>query len=106
MKEENLNPEADRDQPDAPGQAVASSKTQPFRSEFAPLIDQLYREEVLEARQMSPDDKFLLGEELFRFACEITLAGIRNENPGATEAECQRILEDRLRLGDWLERNP
>lgn len=79
---------------------------QPFRSEFEPLIDALYREEVREARKMSPEDKFLAGEELFRFACEVTLAGIRNQNPGATEAECQRILQERLRLGEWLQRNP
>lgn len=79
---------------------------QPSRSEFAPLIDELYREEVMEARKMSPEDKFLAGEELFRFACEVTLSGIRNQNPDATEAECQKILEDRLRLGDWLQRNP
>jgi hypothetical protein len=79
---------------------------QPFRSEFAPLIDELYREEVLEARRMSAEDKFLAGEELFRFACEVTLAGIRNQSTGATEAECQRILEERLRLGEWLQRNP
>jgi hypothetical protein len=79
---------------------------QPFRSEFAPLIDELYREEVLDARKMSPDDKFLAGEELFRLACEVTLAGIRDQNPAATEAECRRILEERLRLGEWLQRNP
>lgn len=78
----------------------------PFRSEFAPLIDELYREEVLEARQMSAEEKFVAGQELFEMACEVTLAGIRNENPGATEAECQRILEDRLRLGEWLQRHP
>ena len=78
----------------------------PFRSEFAPLIDELYREEVLEARQMSAEEKFLAGQELFEMACEVTLAGIRNQNPGATEAECQNILEDRLRLGEWLQRHP
>ena len=79
---------------------------QPFRSEFAPLIDALYREEIIEARKMSAEDKFLAGEELFRLACEVTLAGIRNQNPEATEADCQRILEERLRLGEWLQRNP
>jgi hypothetical protein len=84
----------------------AEYRVQESRSEFAPLIDELYKEEVLEARKMSPEEKFLAGEELFKMACEVTLAGIRNENPGATEAECQQILEERLRLGEWLQRNP
>ena len=95
-----MSDEALKETPGGPG------PKQPFRSEFAPLIDELYREEVMEARRMSPDDKFLAGEELFRFACEVTLAGIRNQNPDATEEECQRILEARLRLGEWLQRNP
>jgi hypothetical protein len=80
--------------------------TEPLESEFQPLIDQLYREEVLEARRMSPEEKFLAGEDLFRFACEITLAGIRNENPSATQEDCMKILQERLRLGEWLERHP
>ena len=91
---------------DALKETAAPYRTGEFQSEFAPLIDALYREEVLDARKMSPEDKFLAGEELFRMACEVTLAGIRSENPGATEADCQRILQDRLRLGEWLERHP
>ena len=87
-------------------EAPATTGKQPFRSEFAPLIDELYREEVLEARRMSPEEKFLLGEQLFNFACEVTLSGIRRENPNVTEAECERILDERLKLGEWLQRNP
>jgi hypothetical protein len=82
----------------------APDRTEPFRSEFAPLIDALYREEVLEARQMSPEDKFLAGEELFEYACSITLAGIRNQNPGFSEEDCRRELERRLKLQDLLDR--
>jgi hypothetical protein len=69
------------------------------RSDFQPLIDELYREEVLDARRMPLEEKFLLGERLFRWACEITLAGIRHQNPGASEAECQRLLRERIELG-------
>jgi hypothetical protein len=86
--------------------ATATTEKQPFRSEFAPLIDELYREEVLEARRMSPEDKFLLGGQLFDFACKITLSGIRSENPNATEVECNKILQERLKLGEWLQRHP
>jgi hypothetical protein len=70
-----------------------------FKSEFQPLIDELYREEVLEARKMPIEEKLLLGERLFRWACEVTLAGIRNQNPFASEQECQRILFERIELG-------
>jgi hypothetical protein len=75
----------------------------PYKSEFQPLIDELYREEILAARRMSPEEKFLAGEELFRTACEITLSGIRNENPGFTEADCRRELDRRLELVTRLE---
>ena len=74
-----------------------------YRSPFQPLIDELYREEVLEARRMNPEDKLILGERLFRWACAVTLEGIRMQNPGATDAECQRLLCARLELGRQLE---
>jgi hypothetical protein len=73
------------------------------KSEFAPLIDALYLERVLEARQMPPEEKFLLGEELFEYACSITLSGIRNQNPGFNEEECQQELQRRLDLVAFAE---
>jgi hypothetical protein len=78
-------------------------QTEPFRSEFQSLIDELYREEVLEARKMSPEQKFLAGEELFEYACSITLAGIRSQNPEFSEQDCRRELKRRLELGERLE---
>lgn len=83
-------------------ETAAPHRATEFKSEFQPLIDELYREEVLEARQMPLEEKLLLGERLFRWACEITLAGIRNEKPGASEAECQGILRERIALGRRL----
>ena len=50
----------------------------PAAGEFSALADQIYRERVQWARQMSGEEKFLAGEELFHYACSITLAGIRN----------------------------
>ncbi len=70
------------------------------------LIDELYREELREARAMAPEEKLLLGEELFAYACSITLAGIRNQFPEADEAEQRRILEGRLELQQTLEEHP
>ena len=77
----------------------AAYRAEEFKSEFQPLIDELYRNEVLDARKMPLDEKLLLGERLFRWACEVTLAGIRHQNPGASEEECQRILFERIELG-------
>jgi hypothetical protein len=67
------------------------------------LIDELYREELREARAMSPEEKLLLGEDLFAYACSITMAGIRNQFPEADDAERRRILEQRLELQRKLE---
>ena len=53
---------------------------------------------------MSPEEKLLAGEELFDYACAITLAGIRNQFPGVGEEEALRILEDRLELRKRMEK--
>jgi hypothetical protein len=71
-------------------------------SPYAVLADELYRQEVLDARRMSPEEKLILGERLFRWACAITLEGIRFQNPDAAEAECQQWLRERIALGKEL----
>ena len=73
----------------------------PYRAEqslspYTALADQLYRERVERARKASPEDKILAGQRLFEAACEITLAGIREQNPLLSEEECRAILRDRL----------
>lgn len=73
------------------------------QSPYAPMIDELYRQEVLEARRMSPEEKLILGERLFRWACAITLEGIRFQNPEASEDQCQRLLRERIELGNRME---
>ena len=70
---------------------------------FAPMITALYRQEVLDARRMESEDKLILGERLFRWACTITLEGIRIQNPSATEPDCQRMLRERIALGKKME---
>lgn len=67
------------------------------------LIDELYREELREARAMPPEQKILAGQQLFESACRITLAGICNQNPGASEAQCLEILRQRLQFQRRLE---
>ena len=68
------------------------------------LAAELYGERVVEARSMPPEEKLLAGEELFEYACAITLAGIRNQFPGISEEECSRILEERLELRERMEK--
>jgi hypothetical protein len=67
------------------------------------LAEELYRERVAEASLTPPEEKLLAGEELFDYACSITLAGIRDQNPGLSEEECLRILEERLDLRERME---
>jgi hypothetical protein len=68
------------------------------------LAEGLYRERVAEARNMPPEEKLLAGEELFDYACSITLAGIREQFPALDAGECLRILEERLALREQMER--
>ena len=68
------------------------------------LAEELYRERVVEARAMPPEEKLLAGEELFEYACAITLAGIRNQFPDLSEAECLQLLEQRLELRERMEK--
>ena len=74
------------------------------KAEIDRLAEELYRERVEEARAMPPEDKLLAGEELFDYACSITLAGIHNQFPDASEDDCRRMLEERLALREELER--
>jgi hypothetical protein len=67
------------------------------------LIDAIYRERVLRARQTPPEAKLRAGAEPFESACRITMAGIRHQFPEADEAQVRQILRDRLALRKRLE---
>ena len=62
------------------------------------LIDAIYRERVLRARQTPPEQKMLDGPRLFEMACRIMKDGIRHQFPDANEQEVQAILTRRLAL--------
>jgi hypothetical protein len=68
------------------------------------LADDIYRERVLRARRTPIEQKILAGPELFDFACQITRAGIRDQNPGADEAQVEALLRERLALARRLGR--
>jgi len=67
------------------------------------LGDQLYRDDVLAARAMTPEEKLLAGPQLFDFACRIALDGIRNQFPDVDEQRIRQILAERVELGRRLE---
>ncbi len=71
------------------------------QSPYKNLADQIYRERVFRARQMSASEKIMAGPRLFESACNITLAGIRNQFPGLTEERYLEILRERLALRRW-----
>ncbi len=82
---------------------AAENPLRPVGTEIERLADELYRERVRAAREMRPEEKLLAGEELFDYACSITLGGIRNQFPDASDEDCLRILEERLRLRERME---
>ena len=65
--------------------------------------DQLYCDEVLAARVMTPEEKLLAGPQLFDFACRIALDGIRNQFADLNEQRIRQILAERVELGRRLE---
>ena len=67
------------------------------------LIDQLRRDKIETARQMTPEQRFLAGGELFDQVVERMVAGIRSQYPSATEAEVKQHLEHRLAVAHRLE---
>lgn len=67
------------------------------------LIDQLDREEIERARRQTPAQRFWAGAELFDYACELSKAGIRMQNPGFSEEEVLRELRRRLDLAERIE---
>jgi len=89
----NANPDSLREQP-APYLPPPATQR---------LIDELYREELIEASEMALEEKVRAGQQLFESACRMTLAGIRNQHPEMSEEQCLEILRQRLVLLRRLE---
>ncbi len=67
------------------------------------LIDDIYRERVQRARAAAPGEKILDGPELFDWACEWMVAGIRHQFPDADDERVRSIVVQRLALRRRLE---
>ena len=65
-------------------------------NEFGPLIDQLYREEILHARKMTPQQRIAAAFEFAPMAYEFMYAGIRRQHPDADDAELLRLARERI----------
>ena len=60
------------------------------------LVDQLYRQEILRARRIPPDQRLLDGMRLFERSCGLMMDGIRDEQPDADEQQVTEILIKRI----------
>jgi hypothetical protein len=69
------------------------------------LIDDLFRERVLRARRIPPDEKLLDGARLFDFSCRIAADGIRHQYPQADDQRVLEILAQRIALLRRLEKS-
>lgn len=67
------------------------------------LADELFRERVRRAREMSPEEKLMAGPRLFDLACKVMADGIRHQYPDADEEQVQKLLRERLALARRLE---
>ncbi|NOS99904.1 MAG: hypothetical protein HOP29_04695 [Phycisphaerales bacterium] len=68
--------------------------------------DDLFREQVREARRQPIEDKAFAGAELFDLAVGFTMAGIRAEHPDADGPRALDLLRERLDLARRLEDAP
>ena len=62
------------------------------------LMDAIYRDKVLRARRMKPEDKLFAGAELFDHVSQIMTAGIRNEYPELDEDGVRKELRRRFEI--------
>ncbi len=62
------------------------------------LIDELYRERVEKARQMSPASRLRVGLQLFSLTSRLMADGIRARFPDADDHRVQAILREQLAL--------
>lgn len=72
-------------------------------NEFQPLADDLFWKRIERSRSLSPEARMKAGPELFDYACSISLAGLREQRPAATEVELLAELRRRIKLKRQLE---
>ena len=70
-----------------------------------PFIDQLYREEILRARKLTPQQRLRAIFEVTKFALRMMRGSLRHHHPEADDAEILRLARERIakvrRLNEW-----
>ena len=69
-------------------------------------VDDLYWEEIEQARRISPQRKLALGLEPYDRARALLTAGIRSQYPEADEQTVRHLVCERLELARRLENEP
>jgi len=67
------------------------------------LIDQLYRDKVRAAEEMTEEERFLAGPRLFDYACRIARDAIRADHPDYDDEKVEAELRRRIEIGRQLE---
>ena len=67
------------------------------------LVDSIFVEKVMRARATPLEEKLMAGPRLFAYGCEAMRMGIRLQNPGASDADVERLLKERFALARLLE---
>ncbi len=65
-------------------------------NEFQPLMDEIFRDKVLRARQQSPESKIALGFELFETALVRIRGGVRAQFPHFSEEQVEAEVYRRI----------
>ncbi len=70
------------------------------------LIDELEKDKLKAAKQMSAGERLLAGPRLFDLACQFALADIRRKYSGADNQTLIAKLRERVRIALELEDSP
>ncbi len=60
--------------------------------------DRALQEQIERYRRMTGEQRLAIALELHELSCNVVREGIRHQNPGADEAEVERLLRQRLQL--------
>lgn len=74
--------------------------------EFKPLADAIYRERVLRARNMTPEERIIEGVRMFETEQEAVRAAFSKTMPDASDAELTEAARRHFHLAREQERGP
>ncbi len=77
-----------------------------MNTEIQPLADAIYRERVLRAREMTPEERMIEGVRMFEIEQEAVRAEFSKTMPGASDAELAEAVRHHFHLAREQERGP